>query len=114
MKEILNSLAQAMSNQAIAMGAVTEQVRALKLTLAHHFPELADDLKAEAEAEQEKNRVEVYDLQVNLAKLREAIAQLPEVDAGKKRASGSGSGSGGRKASKAPEADGAATAHLSR
>jgi hypothetical protein len=78
MKEVLNTMVQAMGGQAIAMGAMAEQVMALKRTLARQFPELADELKAQIEAEQEQNRTNVYDLQVSLGKLREAILQLPE------------------------------------
>jgi predicted nucleic acid-binding Zn-ribbon protein len=78
MKEILNTMVLAVADQAIALDALADQVAALKQTLARQLPDLADELKGQIEAEQEKNRNQVYDLQVNLAKLREAIAQLPE------------------------------------
>jgi ABC-type transporter Mla subunit MlaD len=78
MKELLNTMVQAIADQAIALGTVADQVAALKQTLARQFPDLADELKGQIEAEQEKNRNQGYDLQVNLAKLREAISQLPE------------------------------------
>jgi regulator of replication initiation timing len=81
MKEVLNAMAQAVGDQAIALGTVTDQVMALKQTLARQFPDIAEELKGQIEAEQEKNRTDVYELQVKLAKLREAISQLPEVEA---------------------------------
>jgi hypothetical protein len=71
-------MAQAVGDQAIALGTVTEHVRALKQTLARQFPDLAEELKGQMEAEQEKSRKDVYELQVSLAKVREAIALLPE------------------------------------
>jgi regulator of replication initiation timing len=78
MKEVLNTMVQAVGDQAIALGAVADQVAALKQTLARQFPDLADELKGQIQADQEKNRNDVYQLQVKLAKLREAISQLPE------------------------------------
>lgn len=85
MKEILTTVVQAMGDQAIALGTVADSVTALKQKLARKFPELADELKAEIQEEQAKSRAEVYELQVSLAKLREAIAQLPEAKAPRKR-----------------------------
>jgi hypothetical protein len=64
------------------------------LTLARQFPDLADELKGQIEADQEKNRNQGYDLQVSLAKLREAISQLPEPKAKVQRK---------RRASQSPE-----------
>jgi hypothetical protein len=78
MKDVLNMLVQAMADQSIATGAVADQVTALKRTLARQFPDLADELKAQIEAEHEQNRKNVYELQVSLGKLREAIPQLPD------------------------------------
>ncbi len=80
MKEILNTMVQAVGDQAIALGAVADQLSVLKQALARQFPELADELKAQLAVEQEKNRKDVYELQVSLAKLREAIAQMPDPD----------------------------------
>jgi len=91
MKEVLNAMVQAVGDQAIALGAVADQVAALKQTLARQFPDIADELKGQMDAEQ--NRKDVYELQVSLAKLREAISQLPEAEAKVERK---------RKASKAP------------
>jgi hypothetical protein len=85
MKDILTTVVQAMGDQAIALGTVADSVTALKQKLARQFPEMADELKAEILEEQAKSRAEVYELQVSLAKLREAIAQLPEPKAGGKR-----------------------------
>lgn len=93
MKEVLNAMVQAVGDQAIALGAVADQVAALKQTLARQFPDIADELKGQMDAEQEKSRKDVYELQVSLAKLREAISQLPEAEAKVERK---------RKASKAP------------
>ena len=81
MKEALNAMVQAINDQMIALGTVADQVSALKQMLARRFPELADDLKAQIQAEHDKNRTDVYQLQVSLAKLREAIEQLPDADA---------------------------------
>lgn len=78
MKEVLNAIVQAINDQVIALGTVADQVAALKQTLAHRFPEMADELKAQMQAEQDKNRTDVYQLQVSLAKVREAIEHLPE------------------------------------
>ena len=91
MQEVLNAMVQAVGDQAIALGAVADQVAALKQTLARQFPDIADELKGQMDAEQ--NRKDVYELQVSLAKLREAISQLPEAEAKVERK---------RKASKAP------------
>jgi hypothetical protein len=85
MKDILNALVQAIGDQAIALGDVAEQVTGLKRTLARQFPQVADELKGQIDAEQEKSRKDVYELQVNLAKLREAISQLPDAKANGKR-----------------------------
>jgi hypothetical protein len=85
MKEILTTVVQAMGDQAIALGTVADSVTALKQKLARQFPEMADELKAEILEEQAKSRAEVYELQVSLAKLREAIAGLPEGKVPRKR-----------------------------
>ena len=76
MKEILNTLVQAVGEQTIALGTVADHVTALKQALARQFPEMAEDLKSQIQADQEKSRTDVYQLQVSLGKLREAIAQL--------------------------------------
>jgi hypothetical protein len=81
MKEVLNRMVQAVGDQAIALGTVADQVAALKQMLARQFPDMADELKGQIAAEQEQSRKDVYELQVSLAKLREAIAQLPEAEA---------------------------------
>src|ERR1700722_12932556 len=78
MKEALNAMVQAVGDQAIALGAVSDRLAALKQALARQFPDMADELKSQIEADQEKSRTDSYDLQVSLAKVREAIAQLPE------------------------------------
>jgi DNA topoisomerase VI subunit A len=52
----------------------------LKRTLARQFPDIADELKGQIEAEQEQSRKHVYDLQVTLARLREAISGLAEAE----------------------------------
>jgi hypothetical protein len=78
MKDVLSMLVQAINDQAIATGAVADQVTTLKRTLARQFPDLADELKAQIEADHEQSRKSVYELQVSLGKLREAIPQLPE------------------------------------
>ena len=78
MKEVLNAMVQAVGDQAIALGTVADQVTALKQTLARQFPDIADELQGQVKEDQEKSRKDVYELQVSLAKLREAIAQLPE------------------------------------
>jgi hypothetical protein len=80
MRDVLNAVVQAVGNQAIALGAVSDRVTALKRTLARQFPDLADELKGQIEAEQEESRKGIYELQVSLAKVREAIAQLPDVE----------------------------------
>jgi hypothetical protein len=97
MKEILNKLVQAMGEQAIAMGVVADQVTELKERLARQFPEMAEELKAEVLEEQAKSRSDVYELQVSLAKLREAIALVPDRKATEKRVAAGG----GRKVAKA-------------
>lgn len=81
MKEVLNAMMQAVSDQAIALGAVDERVTALKRTLAGQFPDLADELKGQIDAEQEQSRSGLYELQVTLARVREAIAAIPEAKA---------------------------------
>ena len=78
MKQALNAMVQAVGDQAIALGAVSDRLTALKQVLARQFPDMADELKSQIEADQEKSRTDNYDLQVSLARLREAIAQLPE------------------------------------
>ena len=78
MKDILNALVQAVNDQTIALGQVADQVAALKQTLARQFPDLAEELKGQIAADMEKSRTGVYELQVSLAKVREAIAALPE------------------------------------
>ena len=78
MRDVLNAVVQAVGNQAIALGAVSDRVTALKRTLARQFPDLADELKGQIEAEQEESRKGIYELQVSLAKVREAISQLPD------------------------------------
>ncbi len=78
MKDVLNTMVQAVGAQAIATGAVDDRVTALKRMLARQFPDIADELKAQVEEEQEQSRKSVYELQVTLAKVREAISQLPE------------------------------------
>jgi hypothetical protein len=78
MKDVLNTMVQAMGDQAIAMGVLADQVTAVKRTLARQFPDLADELKEQIAVEQEQSRNSVYELQVSLAKLREAISSLPD------------------------------------
>lgn len=78
MKEALNAMVQAVGDQAIALGTVADRLTALKQTLARQFPDMADELKSQIEADQDQSRTGNYDLQVSLAKLREAIAQLPD------------------------------------
>ena len=81
MKDILDAMVQAIGDQVIALGGIAEQVTGLKQTLARQFPQLADELKGQIAADQEKTRKDVYELQVSLAKLREAISQLPDAKA---------------------------------
>ena len=81
MKEVLNGMVRALGDQAIALGAVADQVTTLKQTLARQFPDIADELKGQIAVEQDKSRKDVYELQVNLAKLKEAISQLSEAEA---------------------------------
>ena len=78
MKDVLNTMVQAVGEQAIALGAVNDRVTALKRTLARQFPDIADELKGQIEEEQEQSRKHVYELQVTLARLREAISGLAE------------------------------------
>jgi hypothetical protein len=78
MKEILSAMVQAIGDQAIASGEMAEQIAGLKQTLARQLPQLTDELKAQVTADQEKSRKALYELQVNLAKLREAISELPD------------------------------------
>ena len=80
MKDLLNSLVQAVGDQAIALGTVADQLTALKQTLARQFPDLADELKSQIQTDHEKSRTAVYELQVSLGKLREAIAQIPDAE----------------------------------
>ena len=80
MKDVLNTMVQAVGDQAIALGAVDDRVTALKRTLARQFPDIADELKGQIEEEQEQSRKHVYELQVTLARLREAISQLVEAE----------------------------------
>ena len=81
MEEILNAMVGALGSQAVALGEVTDQIRALKMALARKFPELADELKGQMGAEQERSRNDAYELQVSLARVREAIVALPKADA---------------------------------
>lgn len=81
MKDILDAMLQAIGDQVIALGEIAEQVTGLKQTLARQFPQLTDELKGQIAADQEKSRKDVYELQVSLAKLREAISQLPDAKA---------------------------------
>ena len=60
----------------LLQGAVDDRVTALKRTLARQFPDIADELKGQIEGEQEQSRKHVYELQVTLARLREAISGL--------------------------------------
>ena len=83
MREVLNAVVQVAGDHAIALGAVDDRVTALKRMLARQFPELADELKAQIEEEQEQSRTGLYELQVALARVREAIAKLPEGDEAK-------------------------------
>ena len=80
MKDVLNTMVQAVGDQAIALGAVDDRATALKRTLARQFPDIADELKGQIEEEQEQSRKHVYDLQVSLAKLREAISGLADAE----------------------------------
>jgi len=80
MKDVLNTMVQAVGDQAIALGAVDDRVTALKRTLARQFPDIADELKGQIEEEQEQSRKQVYELQVTLARLREAISGLAEAE----------------------------------
>lgn len=80
MKDVLNTMVQAVSEQAIALGAVDDRVTALKRTLARQFPDIADELKGQIKEEQEESRKHVYELQVTLARLREAISGLAETE----------------------------------
>jgi hypothetical protein len=80
MKDVLNAVVQAVGEQAIALGAVDDRVTALKRTLARQFPDIADELKGQIEEEQEQSRKHVYELQVTLARLREAISGLAEAE----------------------------------
>jgi len=81
MKDILDAMVQAIGDQVIALGGIAEQVTGLKQTLARQFPQVTDELKGEIAADQEKSRKGIYELQVSLAKLREAISQLPDAKA---------------------------------
>lgn len=81
MKDILDAMVQAIGDQVIALGQIAEQVTGLKQTLARQFPQVTDELKGQIAADQEKSRKGIYELQVSLAKLREAISQLPDAKA---------------------------------
>jgi len=81
MKDILDAMVQAIGDQVIALGGIAEQVTGLKQTLARQFPQVTDELKGEIATDQEKSRKGIYELQVSLAKLREAISQLPDAKA---------------------------------
>lgn len=81
MKDVLNAMVQAVGDQAIALGAAEDRLAVLKRTLAREFPDLADELKTQMEADQEQSRKNNYDLQVSLAKIREAIIQLSDAEA---------------------------------
>jgi len=81
MKDILDAMVQAIGDQVIALGGIAEQVTGLKQTLARQFPQVTDELKGQIAADQEKSRKGIYELQVSLAKLREAISQLPDAKA---------------------------------
>lgn len=85
MKEVLNTMVQAVGDQAIALGAVSDGLMTLKRTLARQFPDIAEELKEQMAEEQERSRKDVYELQVSLAKVREAIARLPEITAPKEK-----------------------------
>lgn len=78
MKAVLNSMVEVVNDQRIALGNLADQITGLKRTLARQFPDLAEDLKAQIEADQDQSRTTFYELQVSLAKLREAIVQLPD------------------------------------
>ena len=110
MKEVLNAMVQAVGDQAIALGTVADQVTALKQTLARQFPDIADELQGQVKEDQEKSRKDVYELQVSLAKLREAIAQLAETppppEAEAKKVDAEPKVERKRKAQKAPARDG--------
>ena len=80
MKDVLNTVVQVVGEQAIALGAVDDRVTALKRTLARQFPDIADELKGQIEEEQEQSRNHVYELQVTLATLREAISGLADTE----------------------------------
>ena len=80
MKDLLNSLVQAVGDQAIALGTVADQLTVLKQTLARQFPDLADELKSQIQTDHEKSRTAVYELQVSLGKLREAITLIPDAE----------------------------------
>jgi len=80
MTEVLNAMVQAVGEQAIALGAVDDRVTALKRTLARQFPDLADELKGQIEEEQERSRTGLYEFEVTLARVREAIVQLAETE----------------------------------
>jgi len=81
MKDVLDAMVQAIGDQVIALGGIAEQVTGLKQTLARQFPQVTDELKGQIAADQEKSRKGIYELQVSLAKLREAISQLPDAKA---------------------------------
>ena len=86
MKDVLNTVVQVVGEQAIALGAVDDRVTALKRMLARQFPELADELKAQIEEEQEQSRTGLYELQVALAKLISGLADAEGKVEGKRTA----------------------------
>src|ERR1035437_2096041 len=67
--------------EALARQSVADRVTTLQQTLAKHDTGLAGELKTQAEADQDKSRATLYELQVGLAKLREAISRLPKTAA---------------------------------
>lgn len=80
MKEVLNTIVEAIGKQMVALGEMADQVTALKKTLASQFPDMADNLKEQIEVDQDKSRNNIFELQVSLGKLREAISHLQEAE----------------------------------
>ena len=71
-----------------ATQAITERVTTLQQTLMTHDSGLADELRSQIEEDHEKSRTALYELQVSLAKVREAIEHLPDAtDARAKKSS---------------------------
>ncbi len=92
MKEILNDLAEAIREQALALQAVAEQGMALKRTLAKRDADLAAELKAQAEGAATQMLADrVTTLQQTLAKHDNGLAgelkTQVELDQEKNRAS---------------------------